>query len=347
MTSVLSTASYAFANTDKTGENIRNIFTGIIVEWQLQDKLVAVVTDAAANCIKAFEKSNFEHVLCNAHNLHNAVSHGFKLETVESLMKCARAIIGHFKHSPKQEEKLKNMQQLLGKEVTKLQQDVVTRWNSTFNMIDSMLKNEESIDSVLVDSKKHSDLLLAKSQWKQLRAFHEVLVQPFQISEQMSGSSYPTMSLIWPLFTTLVGTLDAVKGVARRSFSSPTVEVFASALDPRFKALSFIKDALRSEVYRAILKLLKNIDNHEPIQKKSKHNRQQYALFGLPAPAEVSPAEVEWKTYLAEETPGLSVLLILVGNQQTQIPKTGCVSQKVPLHPCNFCPFRAAVLSCR
>ena len=308
-------------SSDKTGDNIRNTFTAIIVEWQFQDKLEAVVTDAAANCIKAFEKSNFEHITCNAHNLHNAVCHALKLETVESLMKSVRAIVGHFKHSSKQEEKLKNKQQSLGKPVSKLQQEVVTRWNSTFNMIDSILDNEESVDSVLKESKKHSDLQLAKSQWKQLRAFHDVLVQPAQITEQMSGSSYPTMSLIWPMFTTLVSNLDAVKGVARAfadtiaagirqrngNFSSVSVEVLSSALDPRFKALSFVKDSLRAEVYRTILKLLKNIDNHEPMPKKSKQNQQQYALFGLDAPVESSPAEVEWKSYLSEESPGLSV----------------------------------------
>ena len=88
---------------DKTGENIRSAFHSILIEWHLQDKIVPVVTDAASNCVSAFSKTNIDHVLCNAHNLHNSVIHALKIEAVEGLMKRARGIVGHFKHSPKQE----------------------------------------------------------------------------------------------------------------------------------------------------------------------------------------------------------------------------------------------------
>lgn len=322
------------------------------MEWQLQDKQVAVVTDAAANCVKAFEKSNFQHVRCNAHNLHNAVGHALKLEAVDGLLKCARVIVGHFKHSSKQEDRLNAKQLELGKTPHKLQQEVVTRWNSTFYMIDYLLENEEAVDSVLQGTKKHQDLLLAKHQWKQLRAFHEVLIQLAQITEQMSASEYPTMSMICPMFTTLVTKLDSVKGVATTfadtiavgikqraaNFASPSVELIASCLDPRFKSLTFVKENVRNAVYKTILKALKGIEKQANSPKKPKLD-QHYALFGLQAPADMSPVEIEWKSYQREESPGIAVSCMSWWSiNHQQYPQVAVIARKYLCIPATSVP---------
>ena len=74
-------------------------------------------------------------------------------------------------------------------------------------MIDSLLATKDGIDAVLKDS-KHADLAMSASEWRFLAAFHEVLKLPANITNEMSGSLYPTASIIMPLFSSLVKQLD-------------------------------------------------------------------------------------------------------------------------------------------
>jgi uncharacterized membrane-anchored protein YhcB (DUF1043 family) len=290
--------------------------------------------------------------LCNAHSLHNAIHHALSLETISGLLKRARAIVGHFKHSSKQEAKLKKQLEELQLPVLKLQQEVVTRWNSTFNMIDSLIKNQEAIDNVLKE--KTPDLVLTKSEWKFLSAFQEVLTHPAKITKQMSGSNYPTVSIIWPMFCTLVTKLDGVKGTAREfadkiaagvrqrtgNLCAISVELLASCLDPRFKALNFVKVDVRKAAHKTILKLLKNAPEAiETTTKKRKIDEDQYALYGLEAPAELSAVELEWKMFLNEEdaSPMTDCLTWWTANR-SRYPRVATLARKYLCIPATSVP---------
>lgn len=129
-----------------------------------------------------------------------------KIENVEEdhnkplfdlLNKC-RTIVTHFKHSTKSSYTLIDMQKQMNLEMLKLKQDVRTRWNSTFYMLERLLKLKIPLSATirLLDSPPNN---LNSNEWL-LVEDAVLLLKPFEnITSILSGEAYPTLSSVIPL----------------------------------------------------------------------------------------------------------------------------------------------------
>lgn len=81
-----------------TGENIARIITDMKLEFGLQI-VTAIVTDNAANMLKADTGANLDHTGCFAHTLQLAVNDGLKHNYIARTIGAARKVVGHFNHS--------------------------------------------------------------------------------------------------------------------------------------------------------------------------------------------------------------------------------------------------------
>lgn len=126
-------------------ENLCLRMTEIIQDYDLQNKIAAVVTDNAANAVNSVELMEFVEetvdVQCAAHSLQLAIHDGFKKEFVKKLCSKASKVVGHFKHSNIASYALEEKQKQLGLKVLKLIQNCPTRWNSTYFMIERFDQN--------------------------------------------------------------------------------------------------------------------------------------------------------------------------------------------------------------
>ena len=84
-------------------------------------------------------------------------------------------------------------------------QDVETRWNSTYNMLERICEQQASICAALVDLKR-VDLMLQDSDVKIMEKLVEILKPFFQITETIYGESYITVTSIKPLLHHLLNT---------------------------------------------------------------------------------------------------------------------------------------------
>ena len=123
-----------------TIEYITRIIRGTLIEFNIADKTVAVVTDNAPNMIGAVRSLGYLHLPCTAHTLHLVVNDSISaIPDIVSTLKTCRFIVTHFKTSVTAADKLREIQTQMNLQHLKLKQDIHTRWNSSVIMLERLL----------------------------------------------------------------------------------------------------------------------------------------------------------------------------------------------------------------
>ncbi|UYV75575.1 hypothetical protein LAZ67_13000651 [Cordylochernes scorpioides] len=148
-----------------TAENISSWILGVTKKFKLDFKTVAVVTDNAPNIKAAIKTLGLPHLSCFAHSLNLVVQRSIN-ESIKSAVDKVKSIVQFIKQSSHAMAKLREMQANLSTKPLKLKQDVPTRWNSTYEMLDRIMKNREPVISVL--ALLNPKILLGDSDWKGL-----------------------------------------------------------------------------------------------------------------------------------------------------------------------------------
>ncbi|KAI2662343.1 E3 SUMO-protein ligase ZBED1 [Labeo rohita] len=123
-----------------TADEIAAALHEIFRDFNIENKVGCVVTDNAANMVAAVKKLVLRHMPCFAHTLNLIVKDGLSAvaELTETREKVKR-IVGHFKSSCVSMEKLSKYQREMKLPEYKLVQEVETRWNSTYLMLERFL----------------------------------------------------------------------------------------------------------------------------------------------------------------------------------------------------------------
>lgn len=140
---------------DHTSENIKMIIEDILLDWNLnKEKIVCTVTDGAASIVKAFHDmfGKNKHLHCFAHLLNLMVSDSFaNSNAVADIISEIKGIVTFFKQSVKAADRLRNEQVKAEVPILKLKQEVKTRWNSTYYMLERFLTLNRFIVMVLAE----------------------------------------------------------------------------------------------------------------------------------------------------------------------------------------------------
>uniref|UniRef100_A0A182PWX0 BED-type domain-containing protein n=1 Tax=Anopheles epiroticus TaxID=199890 RepID=A0A182PWX0_9DIPT len=142
--------------TTHTAHNISIFIKNVMVKFDIEDKVTCIVTDNARNMKNAASDLGIPHFSCFAHSLNLVVQDAIK-NSIKPTVEEVKRIIMHFKHSGSSAQKLEEIQKNLKSPCLKLKQDVPTRWNSTFDMLERFFKNKIPIVSCLASIKfKHN-----------------------------------------------------------------------------------------------------------------------------------------------------------------------------------------------
>lgn len=175
----------------------------IVNNWGLISKVLITLTDNASNVTSAVEKVLlWKHYGCFAHKLNLVVQSALTLNgnentIVNGLIKKVKNIVAHFKRSSQATEKFLKMQLQMGsKSPLRLIQDVVTRWNSTFHMLERCVLLQEALRSTIANLNAPNLEPLSEEEWE-VAAQLCLLLRPFdQATQEMSGEKYLTGSKI-------------------------------------------------------------------------------------------------------------------------------------------------------
>ena len=273
-TAVLSTMNFSGAH---TAEHIAETLGKIADDWSIRTKIVCIVTDNAANCVAAVRLLNWRHLPCFAHTLNLIVQEAIKADAVvaDAQKKC-KAVVSYFHHSVKASDTLREVQHQLKLPENKLINDVETRWNSTYYMMERILQQKQAITTVLclLDRK---DLLLDTQDFDALKEAIQVL-NPFEAAtRELSGEKHVSVSKVIPLSRNLQHLISGMSTVVltkqmqdslvtslrRRFLSVETVHACAAAtiLDPRFKKLAFTTAQAIDQVSRRLQSEISELDS--------------------------------------------------------------------------------------
>lgn len=255
-----------------SGANIMTWLEEVVAKFDiLPTKIKAVVHDNGSNMVAAMrmleEKHGWASVRCTGHTLQLIVNNALKEPSISRAVGAARNLVEHFRRSELANTKLKVKQQQMSTPEHKLIQDVSTRWNSTYYMVERLLEQRWPVTATLSDpevtprGKHYFDL--KPDQWVLLEELTQGL-QPFECATlYLSGQEYATASCLPQLvkglqrsvqqtlhFETSPGKAflaSAGKGITERWGSLKTISaerhnpiVLSAAIDPRFRKLKFM-----------------------------------------------------------------------------------------------------------
>lgn len=253
------------------------------------------MTDNAKNMVAAFQ--DVPSAGCLSHSLQLVIDGEIlKQASVKTLIEKVRKLVGHANHSNIFYTEL-NLQQRLQMNASKelvLIQDVATRWNSTFYMLERCFRLKAAIIPTiakLVDVKvefTNQDWIIMEKIVKVLKCFEE--------ATQMLSKSDASMAQAIPIVTTIIKQLetdDADYGVktSKRNLKGAVVDRFrfletkkentkAMFLDSRYKAHFYLDPNTIEEVKKSLIAELVAIlsDCPEAESEVSKPSKEEFGF---------------------------------------------------------------------
>ncbi|XP_041470438.1 E3 SUMO-protein ligase ZBED1-like [Lytechinus variegatus] len=258
-------------------DSIMTALQDVMAEWRITpERLAAIVTDSAANMLKAVRELDWSHIPCFGHTLNLMVRAGLDCRQVHNtIARCAK-IVEFVNKSSKAKYLLTEKQQQLDLPNHKLVQDVKTRWNSTHDMLTRILEQQQAICAMLLELKKQ-ELMPTVDEFRTIEQLVELLEPVKDMTEFFSGATYATSTGVLPCIVKLETILDnkaddtrellATKEAMRkklndcfeRRYTMDTLDM-CTLLDPRFKAMPFYNDAKRQQLHQKLKDQLMSLD---------------------------------------------------------------------------------------
>ncbi|XP_046735009.1 E3 SUMO-protein ligase ZBED1-like [Diprion similis] len=265
-------------------EHIAEMLLNTCAEWGIDsDKVSAVITDNAAHMVKAVDLAfGKKHIPCFAHTLNLVAQNAVQQCTnLQNLITKLKEIVTWFKQSNVPSIELREATQ----KETKLIQEVPTRWNSTYFMIERFLELRSVVNNVIIRHKNAPPMLTA-SELSILSSVLQILRPIEAATKEVSGDKYCTSSKVIPLIHCLllkVKPLQVEESLAQELQSLILKEIdkrmgviervtplaIATILDPRFKKMHFTDSLACPMAVSKIKEMMKSIVQNESVESDS------------------------------------------------------------------------------
>lgn len=187
--------------------NIQEKILNIVNEWGLRLKINFVVSDNAANIQKAISEIGWKHYGCYGHTLNLIVQDAIKKLAIN--LEKIKKIVRHFKTSTTALEKLLKAQTLENPNAIpkRLVQEVPTRWNSTYYMLDRFVELQQYVRATVAILTKNLPTI-SNEEWKLYEDLRKIL-KPFDdATKSLSGENYMTGSSVIVMTRCLITACD-------------------------------------------------------------------------------------------------------------------------------------------
>ncbi|KAL3856839.1 hypothetical protein ACJMK2_011550 [Sinanodonta woodiana] len=252
-----------------TGQNISVRLSDCASEWNIPiNKIAATVHDNGSNMNAAMNLlDDWPDQLCFAHTLQLAISAGLKVKSIARMLGASRRLSTHFKCSTVAAQALREKQKALQNNDTTMVSEVIidcsTRWNSTLDMLERLIKLWWAIGAVLSDPQVTvrsiaSTFEMTDENWSLAEALIPIL-KPFkQVTVMSSGQNYPSILSVYVHLYIIMKNISDLKPddaaaikECRKAITNELQTLYyptgysvlnaakAAVVDPRYKLLKF------------------------------------------------------------------------------------------------------------
>lgn len=230
--------------------SICNFIAQVILEFDIKQKVIAITTDNGSNVVAAinqliprlqldtnFGTMGFTHYRCMGHIIHLAVRDALK--GLKPLLINLRKFVSIMRSSGKRSETFKKYQETLIElndpefdiqMPLELIDDVESRWNSCFLMINRIGKLKRAVQNCISSLAELKDIDI---DWTTTEALIRFMKPLYDFTKQFSGQNYCTISLICSSVPKIHEFLD-------QNFGNDLINI--SACDLKSKLSSFVEN---------------------------------------------------------------------------------------------------------
>lgn len=252
-----------------TSEHLSEALSQAVTDWKLErgNSTILVTTDNAKNIVNAVNETAGlgPQIGCFAHTVDLAVKNAVSLNQVSRLLGKVRKVVTFFHRSTTAAHALKTKQEMLELPVHKLKQDVITCWNTVYDMLERYVEQQAASYSALMDKhvkKNVRDIrVLTDCEAKQAEDLVEILKPLKTVTTLMS---IPLKKMILKCMTprdedssTIKDAKAAITKDLECRYTNPNFQDYlhrVTALDPRFMSLPYLEEASHQKIYSDLTK---------------------------------------------------------------------------------------------
>ncbi|CAL9696828.1 unnamed protein product [Knipowitschia caucasica] len=244
----------------------------MLEEWEInKTDLVSITTDNATNMTKAFEDFPDLWLGCFGHNLNLAISKALKIQRVETAVRACRHLVQGFSRSWKRKRELREKQLALNLPQKALIHDVVTRWGSTYKMLERFISQQQAVCATLAAERGVWHLMPKDTDIVVMEQLCQLLDPLSKFTDALCSETRVTLSAIKPVLDHITGDVleeneedpaltKQMKRAMREDLNNRYTEKakdvmqMACFIDPRFKTnfLDHVDDVVDRCVQEAL-----------------------------------------------------------------------------------------------
>jgi len=247
-----------------TAQNLAGIVTSLLEKWNIGKKVHVFLRDNAKNMTAGLREAGVESVSCFSHTLQLCVKTSLASQraVIDAIATC-RNVATHFSHSVLAKEKLEVIQQSIPDQTCHaIIQDVQTRWNSTFYMLDRLLEQKKPLILYAADN---NIVLPTAHQWTLLEHVLAILTPIERATRDVSAEKSSASDVI-PMVVAIKRALqnvtddsgvqtikeELVRDISARfeDVAKQPIYAVATLVDPRYRGKLFTPDELANGTQR-------------------------------------------------------------------------------------------------
>jgi hypothetical protein len=150
----------------------------ILKEFNLEKKVLGFTTDNATSMIACSriimddlshnsDNFSFNHNRCTAHILNLVAQQGIKI--LDNVIVKIRKLMTKVKNSVKYCDELRTLCNMKNLQYLKPELDIITRWNSTYHMLQKLIKMDSALKLLIVDYESLNQLYPNTIEWNNIK----------------------------------------------------------------------------------------------------------------------------------------------------------------------------------